>query len=127
MKTLSVIQPWAWAIIHAGKTVENRTWECAYRGELAIHASKEYDLQGREWIEQEFRIAVPGPSDCPRGGVIGMVQMVDCVTRHSSPWFFGPFGFVLAEPQSIRPIPTRGQLGIFEVDLSAVTGDLFGP
>ena len=35
MKALTVQQPWAWAIIHAGKTVENRTqrwW--SYRGPI---------------------------------------------------------------------------------------------
>jgi len=39
---LSVLQPWAWAIIHAGKTIENRDWRhgCAHRGPLYIHASK---------------------------------------------------------------------------------------
>jgi len=26
MRCLSVRQPWAWAIIYAGKTIENRTW-----------------------------------------------------------------------------------------------------
>lgn len=34
MKALTVQQPWAWAIIHGGKTVENRTqlWDAALVG-----------------------------------------------------------------------------------------------
>ena len=50
---LSVRQPWAWAIIHAGKDVENRSWQAVNhglrrRGRIAIHAAKgltrdEYD------------------------------------------------------------------------------------
>ena len=38
MKAISIQQPWAWAIIHAGMDVENRTWNTHYRGLLAIHA-----------------------------------------------------------------------------------------
>lgn len=39
MRILTVRQPWAWAIIHGGKTVENRTRNLAgsYRGPVAIH------------------------------------------------------------------------------------------
>jgi hypothetical protein len=42
---LSVRQPWAWAIIHAGKDIENRSWQAVNhglrrRGRIAVHASK---------------------------------------------------------------------------------------
>lgn len=42
MKALSIRNPWAWAITHGGKRVENREWQCppTYRGPLLIHASK---------------------------------------------------------------------------------------
>jgi hypothetical protein len=40
MKALSIQQPWAWAIIHAGKRVENRTWSTRFRGPFFIHAGK---------------------------------------------------------------------------------------
>ncbi|CAM5532453.1 hypothetical protein [Leifsonia shinshuensis] len=45
MRILTVRQPWAWAIIHGGKTVENRTRNIAgtYRGPIAIHAGKAFD------------------------------------------------------------------------------------
>ncbi len=44
MKALSLWQPWAHAVVHFGKTIENRVkWTgCNYRGPLAIHASKGY-------------------------------------------------------------------------------------
>lgn len=40
MRALTVRQPWAWAIIHGGKDVENRSRNIAgsYRGPVAIHA-----------------------------------------------------------------------------------------
>jgi len=41
VKALSIRQPWAWAILHAGKRVENRDWRgCDYRGPVLLHASK---------------------------------------------------------------------------------------
>ena len=45
MRILTVRQPWAWAIVHGGKTVENRSRNIAgeYRGPVAIHAGLVYD------------------------------------------------------------------------------------
>lgn len=41
MKALSFRQPWAHAVLHLGKRIENRQWSgCAYRGPILIHASK---------------------------------------------------------------------------------------
>src|SRR3546814_14287288 len=44
MKAISLISPWWWFVLHAGKNLENRTWRHApsYRGPLLIHASKTY-------------------------------------------------------------------------------------
>lgn len=45
MRAITVRQPWAWAIVHAGKNVENRTRNIAgaYRGPVAIHAGLALD------------------------------------------------------------------------------------
>lgn len=45
LRALTVRQPWAWAIIHGGKGVENRTRNIAgaYRGPVAIHAGLQID------------------------------------------------------------------------------------
>jgi len=45
LRCLTVRQPWAWAIIHGGKDVENRTRNIAggYRGPVAIHAGLQVD------------------------------------------------------------------------------------
>ena len=37
---LSIRQPWAWAILHAGKDIENRSWSTSFRGPVCIHAAK---------------------------------------------------------------------------------------
>lgn len=45
-----------------------------------------------------------------------MANIVNCVGNWNSPWFSGPFGFVLryAKPLPFHPCP--GRLGFFEVD-----------
>lgn len=112
MKALSIRQPWAWAIIHAGKPVENRTWGTRYRGPLYIHASKCYDRDGRAWIQSRLGLRVP--PDLPRGGIVGMVELVDVVTAMDSPWFFGPKGLVFARPQALPFMRCGGKLGLFD-------------
>ena len=56
MKALSVRQPWAWAIIYAGKDVENRTWPTRYRGFVIVHASQRVDDVSSEDIERRFGV-----------------------------------------------------------------------
>jgi len=118
---LSVRQPWAWAIIHAGKPLENRTAFMIRHlnpvtGRRAIHASKgmtrdEYD----EGCEFMFRhgIECPAPADLLRGGIIGSVTVTGVVKESDNPWFFGPRALVLADPTPCDFIPAVGALGYF--------------
>ena len=55
-------------------------------------------------------------SDLPTGALLGEVTIVDCITESNSPWFYGPYGYMLdgAVPYE-DPIPYRGRLGFFEV------------
>ena len=46
MRAMTVQQPWAWAIIHGGKNVENRSQPWSYRGPLAIHAGSRLSDRG---------------------------------------------------------------------------------
>ena len=46
MRAITVQQPWAWAILHGGKNVENRTGLWRYRGPLAIHAGTRLSDRG---------------------------------------------------------------------------------
>lgn len=119
---LSVRQPWAWAIIHAGKDIENRTWQAISRGAMnagrvAIHAAK--GMTREEYEDAcDFMLTLgvgcPHPKDLLRGGIIGSVTITDFVKAHDSPWFFGPRGLVLADPQPCEPEPAMGNLGFFE-------------
>lgn len=114
MKALSIRQPWAWAILYAGKDIENRTWWTKYRGELYIHASRLFDMEGYHWIKKNFRgLYLPTPGDYQYGGLVGKVIVMDCVTKSKSRWFSGPYGFVLQSPEKIQFKPMHGKLGIF--------------
>jgi len=120
---LSVQQPWAWAIIHAGKDVENRNWRYPprYRGPLLIHAGKRwydggFDATDRNLFQETVRRAgstAHVPADMPRGGIVGIVDLVDVVQASVSPWFEGPMGLVLRNPRPLPFIPCRGSLGFF--------------
>jgi hypothetical protein len=106
MKALSIRQPWAWAILHAGKRIENRDWRsCYYRGPILIHASKsvgtrsEFDAACRSVlgtdvvgvggfqrdvaklvVESLPRCSWWAPKDClQRGGIIGRASIVGTI------------------------------------------------
>lgn len=116
MKALSIKQPWAWAIIYAGKDVENRTWHTDYRGPLLIHASKTFDHDGFEWIAENFAFDMPRKQEFLQGGIIGQVTLKNVVRKYpTSPWFFGPWGFRLIDAKPLPFMPLRGQLGLFDV------------
>ncbi|CCK81147.1 ASCH domain-containing protein [Desulfobacula toluolica] len=118
MKAISVKQPWASLIVEGIKDIENRNWFTYYRGLLYIHASKGFDLQGAKLILElrpEYQ-AVIEKSKNERGGIIGHVNMIDCVKKHESPWFHGKYGFVLQLPNMIDFYPMRGKLSIFDFE-----------
>lgn len=125
---LSIKQPWAWLITHAGKDVENRTWRAAYRGPFLIHAGSRPDADAYAALET-LRFGRPLPGEDGHGGIVGIAEMVDCVTESDSPWFSGPVGFVLANARPLPFVPMRGRLSFFAVppaDVAAVQAALRG-
>lgn len=121
MIALSIRQPWAWLIINAGKDIENRDWPTGFRGRVLIHASKgmtrdEYeDGQDPLWARGGPTIELPPIERLERGGIVGSVEIVDCVAVSDSPWFFGRFGFVLRDPKPLPFVPWKGRLGFFNI------------
>jgi ASCH domain len=113
VKTLSVRQPYAWLIVAGFKTIENRTWRTNYRGPLQIHSSQKLDAGEIAKIEAAFGIVIDRKA-LHRGGIVGRVTLADVVTSSSSPWFTGPFGWVLKEPRVLPFEPWRGARGLFE-------------
>ena len=121
LPALSVHQPWAWLIVAGFKDIENRSRRTHYRGPVLIHAGLNRRLfhpQVWAWVAERHRIVLPEEMDF--GGVVGVVDLVDCVTAHASPWFAGKgFGYVLANPRRLPFRPCKGNLGLFRPDLGA--------
>ena len=125
MRALSIHQPWAWAILQAGKTVENRTWSTKYRGPSLVHASKcraSYDQEKPLDWKAMYGVELPPWEELVTGAVVGVVDLVDCVSPTSSrairlnPWTEGPVCWVLANPRPLpQPVPFRGAQLLFEV------------
>lgn len=111
---ISIQQPWAYAILKLGKDIENRTWPTKVRGRVLIHAGKKRDTGGEYWLNQQG-IYIPFGEASYTGGIVGSVEIVDCVQKSDSKWFFGQYGFVLRNPQLLPFQPCRGQLGFFRI------------
>ncbi|CAJ4326476.1 gp69 [Burkholderia pseudomallei] len=128
MKALSIQQPWAWLIAHADeyedpKRIENRDWATKYRGPLLIHASKTFDRSGYESVldmRPDLESVIPPAGAMERGGVVGCVEVIDCVDRSTSPWFRGSFGLILRHARPMPFVPYRGRLNLFEIDMNDV-------
>jgi hypothetical protein len=121
MKALSIRQPWSYLICAGYKDIENRTWPTKFRGRVYIHAGKRFDRNAltRGMIADITWLSLLHPSKfVASGAVIGEVDIVDCVTESESPWFTGPYGFVLRNPVLYeQAIPCRGRLGLFEPEV----------
>ncbi|MGA2491891.1 MAG: ASCH domain-containing protein [Roseiarcus sp.] len=124
---LSIRQPWAWAILYAGKDVENRSWPTRYRGRVLIHAGLSFEgpahealLDCAEWARDAGVRAPASLDDLTRGGIVGEAEIVDCVESSASPWFFGPYGFALRNARPLPFQPCRGKLGFFSPSFAEV-------
>lgn len=126
MKALSIRQPWAGLIVAGVKHIENRAWRTRFRGRLLIHAA--VGRSGLTLIDIERDHGVKITDELVRlcafvGGILGSVELVDCVTRSESPWFDGQinakdrpnWGFVLRDARVLPFRRIAGRLGIFDV------------
>ncbi len=114
LPALSLRQPWAWLIVNGVKDIENRSWRTHHRGPLLIHASLSAGgyTEDIEWVERKHRISVPRELDT--GGIVGVVELRDCVESHRSKWFEkGNFGWVMANPRRLRFRRCNGAVRLF--------------
>ncbi len=140
MKALSLTQPWAHAVIHHGKTIENRRWNTKFRGEFLIHAAKkmtqdDYDVCS-EVVDDVCGLTIlPEFGELQRGGIVGRATLVDVVHPQNdippafrrypdgdgltgSMWrwhFDAQYGFVLADVRPLPFVPCLGALGFWRV------------
>lgn len=120
MKTLSIKQPYAELILQGKKKIELRKWNTNFRGPFLIHASKIPD----EKAMKEFNFTT-----LPVGGIVGKAVLVDVKhyktkeehdkdkNLHLASGFFGNYGFIINNPERLKFIPCKGNLGFWEFKL----------
>lgn len=139
VRTLSIRQPYAHLIAEGLKAVENRSWITRHRGPLAIHAAVTMSCREHA-VAERYGLAV---DELTRGAVIAVAELVDIEpsasvrARSFKGWGWRRdgerivvgtheriagdvgMGFVwlLGDVQRIEPVPARGTLGLFHVEL----------
>ena len=137
MRAVTIRQPWAYAIAHLGKNVENRTLAFAhrYRGEVAIHAGQGWSPLGAETIKD-----LPVREDMPRGAVVAVATVteihesgVGCKPPAGcSPWAMHRdvngdrcLHLVLENVRVLAtPVPVSGRLGLWSLPAEVETAVL---
>jgi hypothetical protein len=115
MRAISVKQPWVDLILAGEKDIENRSRRTHHRGPLLIHAGKRQDVPARRSLEAQGLVL---PDDPVTGGIVGVVDVIDCVQGHPSDWAMdGHFHWVLARPRPLPFVELTGKLGIWETGL----------
>jgi ASC-1-like (ASCH) protein len=124
LKCLSVSQPFADLIISGKKTIELRNWNTNFRGEFLIHAPIKIRIDDSKRLKIKKKLIT--------GAIVGKVELYkvkkyDSIKEIKSDQKFHfaskkfstkTFGFLLKNSKSLRiPIPWKGQLGFFDVDL----------
>ena len=125
MKCLSVSQPFADLIISGKKTIELRKWNTNFRGEFLIHAPIKIRVEDCKRLKITKKLVT--------GVIIGKAELYDVKKYNSSKevkndqkFHFASknfqdknFGFKIKNAKPLRiPIPWKGQLGLFDVELS---------
>ncbi len=120
MKALTLRPQWAWLVVNGHKDIENRSWRTHIRGRVWVHAGSTA-VSAAEYhafvgICRQRRIKpYPAREEFKTGGIVGSVEVVDCVTKSRSFWFGGEYGFVLKNARLNRFRGMKGRLGLYEV------------
>lgn len=121
MKVLSLKQPFAELILQGKKKIELRKWNTHFRGEFLIHASK---IPYRDFMKSF------GFEELPCGFIVGKAELFDVKeyknaeelredqNLHLASGEWGKFGFILRNPQRIKPIPAKGSLNFWDFELN---------
>lgn len=119
-RALSIMQPWAFLIVNGHKNIENRDWPTRYRGPVAIHSGKKIDAEPARDLRDGAHpvtgrsVYLATPFVYETGGIVGVADIVDCVSDSDNEWFVGRYGFVLANQRPVPFIPVKGALGFFD-------------
>jgi len=132
MKAITVCEPYASAIIKGPKRCENRGNNWRFRGRLLIHAGKSRKYMGTMTAEQLKEWRSYDESALTFGAILGSIEVFNCVLFDDDmlddPWAFGPFCLLLRDPIVFpKPIPYRGEQGLFNVPDEVLRGEPVPP
>lgn len=133
MKTITVLQPWAWLLATGKKRCETRSWKTNYRGEILIHAGKKNmtNIMRQTFFEAMYmKQAGVFNTEMITEAIIGKANLVNCVRideamrelikkQHFDEYAFGYFSpgryaWVMENPVLFdTPIPARGYQGLW--------------
>ena len=127
MKCLSVCQPFADLIISGKKTIELRKWNTNFRGEFLIHAPLNIRSEDSKKLGINKKFVT--------GAIVGKAELFN-VKKYSSKKEIREdiqfhhakhrlqnkmFGFMIKNSKQFKiPIPWKGQLNFFEVDMPKI-------
>jgi hypothetical protein len=138
VKAISLYAPWVVAIVHHDKDIENRDWRTNFRGRILLHASREksrahtlrevsavmsvlHRIHPRQPDEEALTLdTLTQLSIGFAGNIVAAITITGCATKSISPWWVGPYGFELSQPQLLpKPVPCKGQRHIWTVPSDA--------
>lgn len=136
MKALTLHQPWAAAIAHSCKRIENRSWKPPAKiiGErIAIHAGAK-EISNRVYMEmrqnslfRDILIHVDVRSHIVCTAVVKGICASEAdlrlltYTEHEQWYSRGSYGWILGDVRTLRdPIPCSGFQGLWEVPAEIV-------
>jgi hypothetical protein len=98
------------AILHLGKSVENRSLRTHFRERILIQAGLKVERDECEKLGLD-------PKKLPTGAIVGSVEIVACVRNSKNKWAIrGQHHWMLKNPRVLaKPIPFKGALGFFRV------------
>ncbi len=145
MKVITLQDPWASLVRLNEKHIETRSWSTRYRGPLLIHASKKSDVKNLNLaLKEPFYSALKPPNTIYYSGcIIAKCNLAGCIeiidedglfhparaylmngsTVEGKEYCFGDytpgrFAWILEDIEPLeKPIPAKGQLGLWEFDL----------
>jgi activating signal cointegrator 1 len=145
MKTLSLTQPWATLVALGAKRIETRSWATAYRGNLAIHASKGFPKYAKDFAhEPPVSVLLCMDYEYPLGAVIATCRLVSCLPtkelqanrvimmdpaarcgdfemtdqeRRFGDYTPGRWAWLLADIKAIAPVAAKGMLGLWDSNI----------
>jgi ASCH domain len=116
LRALSLRQPWAWLVVNGYKDIENRSWRTNHRGPLLIHSSSTRTTLQADLRRVKGEHGIDVPEDLEFGGVVGIIDVVDCVKTHPSEWKSrGTWGWVVANPRRLPFRRCKGAVGFFKL------------